>query len=72
MSVPAAFFQEDFLRNSLDMVLGRLQAQSGFYTEEKNILLLPVTEPRFFGCAVCSSVTTATDGTVLFLPVQTW
>jgi hypothetical protein len=35
MSVPAAFLQEDFPRNSLDMVLGRLQTQSGFYSKEK-------------------------------------
>jgi hypothetical protein len=37
MSVPAAFPQEDFPRNSLDVVLGRVQAQSGFYSKEKNL-----------------------------------
>jgi len=66
MSVLAAFLQEDFPRNSLDMVFGRSQTQSGFYTKEKNVLLLPVTEPRFFCCTVSSSFSTATDWSVLF------
>jgi len=72
MSVPAAFLQEDFTRNSLDMVHGRLQNQSEFYSKEKNVLLLPVREPRFFGCTVGSSVITVTGRTVLVSPMQSW
>jgi hypothetical protein len=70
MSILAAFVQEDFHRNSLDTGLGRLQPQSGFYSKEKNVLLLPVTEPRFFGYAALSSVTTATDRTVCHVSVS--
>jgi hypothetical protein len=68
VSVPAAFLQEDVPRNSSDMVLCRPQTQSRFYTKEKNLFLLPDTEPQFFGCTACRSVTTATDWTVLFPP----